>query len=106
MCNRRLLALDAVVLWIDNAAMVPPIQVQALPGFRLRLTYADGVSGEIDLSGEVGKGVFAPLADPAFFARVHLGEGRQICWSDDLDICPDAAYLEITGRMPVEAAHA
>jgi len=83
-----------------------PVKVEPLPGFRLRVTFADGVAGEIDLSRDVGRGVFAPLADPAFFTRVQIGEGREICWPGEIDICPDAAYLEITGRSVPEAAHA
>ena len=76
-----------------------PIEVEALPGYRLRLTYADGVRGVIDLAGNVGRGVFAPLADEAFFRSVHIGEFGQIAWSEELEICPDSAYREIT-RQP------
>jgi hypothetical protein len=86
--------------------MIRPIVVEPLEGYRLRLRYADGVEGVIDLSGDVGRGVFAPLADPAFFQGVHLGQHGQIAWSEDIEICPDAAYLEITGRTTAEAGHA
>jgi hypothetical protein len=86
--------------------MVRPVQVEPRPGFRLGLVFSDGVAGEIDLSRDVGRGVFAPLADPEFFARVRLGDDRRICWSDQIDICPDAAYLEIVGHRVPEAAHA
>lgn len=77
--------------------MVRPSHVQALPGFRLHLRYPDGIEGEIDLSAEVGRGVFAPLTDEAFFCTVHSGEFGQIAWNEELEICPDAAYREIAG---------
>ena len=43
--------------------MVRPIKVEPLSRYRLRVRYADGVEGIIDLSGQVGRGVFAPLRD-------------------------------------------
>ncbi len=69
------------------------------------MTYSDGVEGIIDLSKDVGRGVFTPLADEGFFRTVHIGQFGQIAWSDDLEICPDSAYEEITGK-PAEASHA
>jgi hypothetical protein len=80
--------------------------VTALPNYRIRVVYPDGVAGVIDLSADVGKGVFAPLADEAFFRTVHIGRYGQIAWSEDIEICPDAAYMEITRNAPSEAVHA
>ena len=83
-----------------------PHQVEALPGYRLRLAYPDGVEGVIDLSGDVGRGVFAPLADESFFRTVCIGQYGQIAWSEDLEICPDAAYREIASLRAAEVSHA
>jgi hypothetical protein len=86
--------------------MTRPTSIEALSGYRLRVVYSDGTQGIIDLSADVGRGVFAPLADEAFFRTVHVGRFGQIAWSEDIEICPDAAYEEISGRLPAEAAHA
>ena len=86
--------------------MLRPIKVEPLPHHRLRVVYPDGVEGVIDISPQIGRGVFAPLADEAFFKTVHIGKYGQIAWSEDLEICPDAAYFEIAGKMPADAAHA
>ncbi len=86
--------------------MVRPTSVEALPGYRIRVAYTDGTEGLIDLSSDVGLGIFAPLSDETFFRTVHIGQFGQIAWSDDIEVCPDAAYQEITGRTPVEASHA
>jgi len=86
--------------------MVRPTHVEALSGYRLRVTYSDGVAGEIDLSADVGRGVFAPLADEAFFRTVHIGRYGQIAWSEDIEICPDAAHDDIISKEAVEASHA
>ena len=83
-----------------------PTKVEALPDFRLRVAYPDGAEGVIDLSGDVGRGVFAPLADEAFFRTVHIGRFGQIAWSEDIEICPDAAYIEIMGKSATETVHA
>ena len=75
--------------------MKRPIKVEAISGYRLRIAYPDGMEGIISLASEVGHGVFTPLADEAFFRTVHIGQFGQIAWSEDIEICPDAAYLEI-----------
>lgn len=83
-----------------------PNKVTALSGFRIQVTYPDGIEGVISLAADVGNGVFAPLADEAFFQTVHIGRYVQIAWSEDIEICPDAAYQEITGRLAHETIHA
>ena len=72
-------------------------EVEALPGFRLRVSFADGLSGTVDMSGLVHSpraGVFAALADPALFAQVKLDYGA-VAWPGELDLAPDAMYAEI-----------
>jgi hypothetical protein len=83
-----------------------PDKVIPLPGYKLEISYPGGVVGVIDLSDSVGRGVFAPLLDEAFFNSVHIGDYGQIAWSDEIEICSDAAYLEITGKYSPQLAHA
>ena len=83
-----------------------PTKVEALSDFRIRVKYPDGTAGVIDLSADVGRGVFTPLADHAFFRTVHIGQFGQISWSEDIEICPDAAYHEITNKSVTESVHA
>jgi hypothetical protein len=78
------------------------IYAEALSGYRLRLRFADGVEGEIDLSHLVGKGVFQLWRDPEAFRRVTIGSAGEVRWSDEVDLCADALYLEITGKSPEE----
>lgn len=92
------------------------VDVQVLGGYRLRLAFDDGVVGEVDLSDKVGRGVFAAWADPAFFMSVRIGESGELVWSDSVDLCADALYLEVTDlraedlfpalRSAAAAAHA
>jgi hypothetical protein len=76
------------------------IHAEALPGYRLRLRYVDGVVGDVDLSHLAGKGVFQLWNDPEAFARVSIGTAGEVRWSDEVDLCADALYLEITGKQP------
>jgi hypothetical protein len=86
--------------------VIRPVNVAGLPGYKIRVSYADGVTGVIDLSDSVGRGVFAQLKDESFFKQVHIGDHGQIAWSEEIEICPDAAYLEITGKTSSEPLRA
>ncbi len=77
-----------------------PVAVEPRDGYRIWLRYADGVEGEVNLSHFVGKGVFAAWRDPDFFAGVRIVPGDGIAWSEEIDLCPDALYLQITGKAP------
>jgi hypothetical protein len=82
--------------------MFGPVKVKALPGYRLWVEFSDGIAGEVDLGHLVGKGVFALWEDYAAFERVYIGDVGQIAWSDAIDLCPDAIYMQITGKTPGE----
>jgi hypothetical protein len=82
--------------------MIKPIDVAALDGFRLYVKFSDGTEGEVDVSDLAGQGVFAAWRDRRFFEQVHVGSGRQIQWSDDIELCPDAIYMRLTGKTPEE----
>ena len=82
--------------------MARPVEVKALPHFRIWLRYDDGTDGEVDLSDVAGRGVFKAWNDPAFFNAVRLGSHGAIEWGADIDICPDAMYLRLTGKSPEE----
>jgi hypothetical protein len=82
--------------------MLKLVEVKPLANYRLHLRYADGVAGEVDLSSLVGQGVFRLWNDPEMFARVSIGSGGELRWNDEVDLCADALYLEITGKTPEE----
>ncbi len=80
--------------------LVQPTVVEARPGYRIYLEFADGTKGEVDLSEFVGKGVFQLWADYRFFERVHLGEHREVRWNDQIELCADSLYLALTHKSP------
>ncbi len=84
------------------ADVARPVGVKALPGFRIWLRYDDGTSGEVDLSDLAGRGVFKAWEDRTFFDAVRLGSHGAIEWGGNIDLCPDAMYLRLTGKSPEE----
>ena len=71
--------------------------VAALPGFRLKVRFVDGLEGMVDMTREVhalDAGVFAALADPAVFAEARVEMGA-VTWPGEIDLAPDAMYAEI-----------
>ena len=82
--------------------MFKPVDVRALPNYRLWLRFADGTQGEVDVSDLAGRGIFKLWNDYSAFENVHIGEYGEIAWSDGIDLCPDALYLRLTGKTPEE----
>jgi hypothetical protein len=76
------------------------VQIQPMSGYRIRIRFADGVEGEADFSHLAGKGVFSRWNRPGEFEKVKIGEAGQLEWGEDLDMCPDALYIQITGKSP------
>ena len=68
-------------------------KVKVLPDYHLELEFDDRVSGTVDLSEAVGKGVFAVWRDPLVFERVRIGSSGELVWGEQVDLCPDALYL-------------
>jgi hypothetical protein len=63
--------------------------------YRLRLTFDDGTVGEVDFAGREWRGVFEPLVDPSYFARVTVDpEAGTIAWPNGADMAPEPLYAE------------
>lgn len=97
---------------LDRAVeVVPPIRhtvpwrvaaVMALPDSRLRVSFVDGISGEVDmksfLSSDVVEGtIFSALRDPSVFSQVKVVMGA-VEWACGADLAPDAMYESIKER--------
>jgi hypothetical protein len=82
--------------------MFRPVEVKAQPNYRLWIRYSDGAEGEVDLSEFAGKGVFSVWNDYHVFENVTIGSHGELVWGDDIDMCPDALYLRLTGKTPEE----
>ena len=79
------------------------VAVEITGPYQLRLTFEDGVSGEVDVARLVAfKSVFAPFADPEQFRTVRVSaDAGTVVWPNGADLDPDVLYAEVTGE-PVE----
>jgi len=76
------------------------IEARIVDGYRVELTFSDGVRGVVDLANRiVGRsGVFAPLENPEYFRKVAVdSELGTIVWPNGADICPDLLHDWATG---------
>ena len=65
--------------------------------YRIRLAYADGIRGVIDLEHELRGGVFEPLRDPDVFRSFRLDEELQtVVWPNGADFAPEFLYQRIS----------
>ena len=78
--------------------MIRPVKVEPRPKYRIWVEFSDGVAGEVDLSDLAGRGVFAAWNEQGVFEKVHIDSTGAVAWSEDVDLCPDALYMEITGK--------
>ncbi len=82
--------------------MVRPTAVEPRDGYRIWLRYSDGAAGEVDLSHLAGRGVFEAWNDRACFEGVRITEYDAVAWSEELELCPDALYMQLTGKSLAE----
>jgi hypothetical protein len=84
--------------------MLPRVSaVRHIADYRLEIFFTDGVRGEMDFRPRiVGRGgVFAPMEQVAFFRQVAVDpEAGTLVWPNEVDLCPDVLYQEVTGRVP------
>jgi hypothetical protein len=67
--------------------------VEVLDEFRLRVAFADGTSGVVDLHDELWGPMFETLKDPARFAEVAVDPGcGTLVWPNGADFAPEWLY--------------
>ena len=79
--------------------MIPKLEsAEYVSGYRIRLRFADGRTGEIDLTDQLWGEVFEPLKDPAVFKRFRVDkELNTITWETGADLAPEYLYERTTG---------
>ncbi len=71
----------------------------------LRLTFADGTTGEVDVLGRMNGPVFERARTSAGFSEVTVDpESGTVCWPGGADLAPDTLYERVrTGAWPGES---
>jgi hypothetical protein len=87
---------------MTDARVLPRIiAVEPLNGFRLRLTFTDGLVREVNLSGDLWGPMAEPLKDPGYFARVRVDpELGTIVWPNGFDLDPDVLHGDFEAVKP------
>ncbi len=73
------------------------VDVRAIEHFRLKVTFRDGLSGEVVFREGHLNGVFEPLKDPRVFSQVDCAHGF-VQWPGEIDLAPDAMYRAVKER--------
>ncbi len=91
--------------YVSPGKLVPITKVEVIGDHELRLTFKDGVVGDIAFDDSEWQGVFEPLRDPKRFAKVAIEFGT-IIWPDDgLDMAPEPLYEEACAHQVRGADH-
>jgi hypothetical protein len=84
--------------------LVAPIAVKVIGEHKLRVTFKDGLVGDIDFTGRHWRGVSEPLADPAFFAQARIDpEIRTVAWPNGFDMAPETLYERASQQSRIPA---
>ena len=69
----------------------------------LELAFDDGLRKRVNLRSELNGAVFAPLRDPAYFAKVAVDpDSRTVAWPNCADFAPDFLYHYETEALPAD----
>ncbi len=89
--------------------MLPRItKVEPLDGFRLLLTFTDGLVRVVDLSGNLWGPMAEPLQDPNYFRQVRVDrELGTVVWPNGFDLDPDVLHgdHEAIARPAAHSSH-
>lgn len=65
------------------------VACKPLPHYRVWIRFDDGLEGEVDLSGLLGKGIFKAWESVEFFNQVQIDPKTDtLSWGEDIDLDP------------------
>jgi Protein of unknown function (DUF2442) len=91
--------------YVFPGKLVDITAVEVIGEYRLRLTFEDGIVGDVSFTDREWNDVFEPLRDPKRFAKVAIEDGT-IVWPDDgLDMAPEPLYEKACANRVRGPAH-
>ena len=80
--------------------MIPKlVGAEYISGYTIRLRFADGIEGDVDLSDELWGEVFEPLNKPEVFREFRLDkELNTVAWPSGADLAPEFLYEKAAAR--------
>ena len=73
-------------------------------GFRVHLTFNDGLEATIDFERWLTGPVFEPVRAPRYFSRFFM-EGGGVAWPNGADIAPETLYEAARAEQPGKRLH-
>jgi Protein of unknown function (DUF2442) len=85
--------------------LVDVTNAEVIGDHRLRLTFEDGIVGDVSFTDEQWRGVSEPLADPSFFAQVRVDpECGTVVWPNGFDMAPEPLYEQACEHQVPESS--
>jgi hypothetical protein len=78
--------------YVFPGELVDVTGVEVIGEHQLRLTFEDGIVGDISFTDDEWAGVFEPLRDLERFAQVSIEFGTLVWLKDGLDMAPERLY--------------
>jgi len=75
------------------------VRVQPMDGYKLRLTFADGLDATVEVRPFIGKGFTEELLDATRFGEVTTEPVGGIAWPNGFDMCPEFLHELATKRQ-------
>jgi len=75
------------------------VEVKPEPDYCLFVRFKDGLSGRVQLQVGELTGVLAPLLNVEFFNQAFIDQGA-VAWPGEIDLAPDAMYLQVESGRP------
>lgn len=81
--------------------MTPKLEsAEYVAGYTIRLKFADGTEGDVDLKDELWGEVFEPLKDSEAFRRFRLDqELNTVTWPSGADLAPEFLYEQAVAQQ-------
>ena len=67
------------------------IHAEHVGGFRIRVTFNDGLVGTVDFGDWLEGPIFEPIRNPTYFSRFFIDAGT-VSWPNGADIAPETLY--------------
>jgi len=64
-------------------------KIELLGEYRIKVSFKDGYSKDIDFLPFIGGGISEKLKNPEYFSKAEIESGGGITWPNGFDFCPN-----------------